>query len=181
MFASLIPLGHNGLALGATYRVLSPEPNEAYHAHTRHRRGRVHRLSPLRAAGRDGTQGYRDRLPDAVLSRALKELNVRQLAAVGIPVLPLDLATDDLREAVRCAEVIYHGAAQPGISTTTSFDIYLRNNIVATERLLEAVAQSDTLRAFVYLGTSSVYGADATGPETSEPRPTSYYGVTKLA
>jgi len=113
--------------------------------------------------------------------RALKELNVRQLAAVGIPVLPLDLATDDLREAVRCAEVIYHGAAQPGISTTTSFDIYLRNNIVATERLLEAVAQSDTLRAFVYLGTSSVYGADATGPETSEPRPTSYYGVTKLA
>jgi UDP-glucuronate 4-epimerase len=33
----------------------------------------------------------------------------------------------------------------------------------------------------INISTSSVYGADATGDEQSEPRPTSFYGVTKLA
>ncbi len=32
----------------------------------------------------------------------------------------------------------------------------------------------------INISTSSVYGADATGDETNVPRPTSYYGVTKL-
>lgn len=114
-------------------------------------------------------------------ARVLKELNLQQLCAAGVVVYPLDLATDDLTEAVRNVEIIYHAAAQPGISATTPFETYLRNNIVATQRLLEAAASLPALRAFVYISTSSVYGADATGPETAEPRPTSYYGVTKLA
>jgi nucleoside-diphosphate-sugar epimerase len=33
----------------------------------------------------------------------------------------------------------------------------------------------------INISTSSVYGADASGDETTELRPTSYYGVTKLA
>jgi nucleoside-diphosphate-sugar epimerase len=37
------------------------------------------------------------------------------------------------------------------------------------------------LQGFVNISTSSVYGTFATGPEATEPRPTSYYGVTKLA
>ena len=114
-------------------------------------------------------------------ARALKELNLQQVRAAGVVVYPLDLATDDLDQVVQGAEVLYHAAAQPGISASTPFETYLRNNIVATERLLEAVAHLDSLRAFVYVSTSSVYGADATGPETAEPKPTSYYGVTKLA
>lgn len=114
-------------------------------------------------------------------SPALKQLNVNALAAQGIAVLPLDLAVDDLRDAVAGAEIVYHSAAQPGLSASTSFEIYARNNITATQRLLEALADEPALRGFIYLSTSSVYGADATGPETAEPRPTSYYGVTKLA
>jgi UDP-glucuronate 4-epimerase len=34
---------------------------------------------------------------------------------------------------------------------------------------------------FVNIGTSSIYGLEATFPETKAPEPASYYGVTKLA
>jgi nucleoside-diphosphate-sugar epimerase len=111
----------------------------------------------------------------------LKTLNAEQIQAEGVKFLPLDLAIDDLGPAVQDVEFVYHSAAQPGISATTPFDTYLRNNVMATHRLLEAVGRSDALCAFVYVSTSSVYGADATGSESTEPRPTSYYGVTKLA
>ena len=114
-------------------------------------------------------------------SRQLKELNARELRAKGVPLLPLDLAEDDLRAAVRDIEVVYHAAAQPGISATTSYDTYVRNNLTATYRLLEAVRELLSLQGFVNVSTSSVYGSDATGNEESEPKPTSYYGVTKLA
>ncbi len=114
-------------------------------------------------------------------ARALKELNVSELLEKGIVFLPLDLAADDLSSAVQDIEMVYHVAAQPGISATTSFETYVRNNVVATYRLLEAVQQSPTLQGFINISTSSVYGAYATGNETSEPKPTSYYGVTKLA
>jgi UDP-glucuronate 4-epimerase len=114
-------------------------------------------------------------------ARALKELNASELLEKGIVFLPLDLARDDLSAAVRDIEMVYHLAAQPGISATTSFETYVRNNVTATYRLLEAVQQSPALQGFINISTSSVYGAYATGDETSEPKPTSYYGVTKLA
>ena len=113
--------------------------------------------------------------------RALKELNVEVLRNKGVTFLPLDLAVDDLGAAVQDVEFVYHAAAQPGISATSTFETYVRNNITATYRLIEAVKQSPSLRGFIYLSTSSVYGHVATGDETSEPKPTSYYGVTKLA
>lgn len=111
----------------------------------------------------------------------LKELNAGELESKGIPLLPLDLAEDDLSAAVRDVEVVYHAAAQPGLSATTAFEVYVRNNITATYRLLEALRASPSLKGLIYISTSSVYGAEATGSETSEPKPTSYYGVTKLA
>jgi UDP-glucuronate 4-epimerase len=114
-------------------------------------------------------------------ARALKELNARAVKERGAEILPLDLATDDLHTTMQGIEVVYHLAAQPGLSATTSFETYARNNITATYRLLEALRGSASLRGFVNISTSSVYGLDATGPETAEPRPTSFYGVTKLA
>jgi len=113
--------------------------------------------------------------------RQLKELNVHDLQSRGVAFLPLDLSEDDLSDAVRDIEVVYHLAAQPGISATTSYLTYVRNNLTATYRLLEAVNELPTLRGFVNTSSSSVYGSDATGDEASEPKPTSYYGVTKLA
>ncbi len=113
--------------------------------------------------------------------RALKELNANQLKSQGVTFFPLDLAVDDLSAAIQDVEVVYHVAAQPGISASTPFQVYLRNNVIATHRLLEAAKQSSSLKAFINVSTSSVYGSDATGDETTEPKPTSYYGVTKLA
>jgi nucleoside-diphosphate-sugar epimerase len=114
-------------------------------------------------------------------ARALKELNAKQIQEKGVEFLPLDLAEDDLGPAVKDVEIVYHVAAQPGISATTTFETYMRNNVTATHRLLEAVKSLSSLRGFINISTSSVYGADATGDETTEPKPTSYYGVTKLA
>jgi UDP-glucuronate 4-epimerase len=114
-------------------------------------------------------------------SRALKQRNVQLLREQGMAVLPLDLAVDDLSDAMKDVEIVYHLAAQPGISATASYDTYVRNNLTATYRLIEAARQNDSLRGFVNVATSSVYGANATGDEETVPRPTSYYGVTKLA
>jgi nucleoside-diphosphate-sugar epimerase len=114
-------------------------------------------------------------------ARPLKELNAKQVREKGVEFLHLDLAEDDLAPAVQDAEFIYHLAAQPGISTTTAFETYVRNNITATYRLAQAAKGSPALKGFINIATSSVYGADATGDETTEPKPTSYYGVTKLA
>ncbi len=117
----------------------------------------------------------------AYYSVALKELNASQIASRGVEFLRLDLAEDDLSTAVRDVDFVYHSAAQPGISATTSFQTYVRNNLTATYRLLEAVQAVSSFRGLINISTSSVYGADASGDETTEPKPTSYYGVTKLA
>jgi nucleoside-diphosphate-sugar epimerase len=112
---------------------------------------------------------------------ALKEQNVQDLKRQGIDLLRLDLAHDDLDAAVRDVDFVYHSAAQPGLSAAATFQDYLQNNVVATQRLLAAVQRSSNLQGLVFLSTSSVYGTYATGDENSEPRPTSHYGVTKLA
>lgn len=112
---------------------------------------------------------------------ALKRANAADLAALGVVVLPLDLATDPLEAAIAGCDVIYHLAAQPGLAQRASFESYLRDNVVATHRLVEAALRAPTAPALINIATSSVYGADATGDESSVPRPTSYYGVTKLA
>jgi len=114
-------------------------------------------------------------------ARSLKELNLQEIVDQGVTFLPLDLAIDDLGPATRNVDVVYHLAAQPGLSATSTFETYVRNNITATYRLLEAASLSSSLRGFINISTSSVYGAYATGSEASEPRPTSHYGVTKLA
>jgi len=114
-------------------------------------------------------------------SKELKTLNLNQLKKNGVEFITADLAEDDLEAVVKDIEYVYHLAAQPGISATTEFDTYARNNITATYRLLEAVKQAPHFRGLINISTSSVYGVDATGDETTEPKPTSYYGVTKLA
>ncbi len=112
---------------------------------------------------------------------ALKELNVCALRAAGCAFSRRDLAQDALFDLLQDVEVIYHLAAQPGLSAAAPFEAYVRNNIMATQRLLQAAAATPALQAFIHISTSSVYGARVTGDETAEPKPISYYGVTKLA
>lgn len=110
----------------------------------------------------------------------IKEANASDLTAVNVPVLRLDLSSDDLAPALSGIERVFHFAGQPGIDAGTSFDEYLRNNIIATNRLLDA-SEKAGVRGFVNIATSSVYGKFASSEETAEAKPTSYYGVTKLA
>jgi nucleoside-diphosphate-sugar epimerase len=114
-------------------------------------------------------------------SRAIKEINVAEIKNSGVEFVRANLCTDDLTRLLDGIDVVYHFAAQPGISAATPFAEYLNNNIVATFRLLEAVRKSSNLRLFVHASTSSIYGRRAAGDETVAPAPTSYYGVTKLA
>lgn len=114
-------------------------------------------------------------------SRVLKELNAEDIKDKGVKLFEKDLVTDDLTEYVDGVEVVYHLAAQPGISATEPFETYLNNNIIATHRLLEAVKDLPSLKFFVNIATSSIYGKNATLPEDAAPEPASYYGVTKLA
>ena len=112
---------------------------------------------------------------------ALKEKNAADAAAAGVQMARLDLAEDDLSAVLAKANFIYHLAAQPGISASTSFETYLRNNLIATHRLMLAAQAVPTLTCFVNIATSSVYGRHATDSEATPTKPTSYYGVTKLA
>lgn len=111
-----------------------------------------------------------------------KRRTAEELKAQGIVTHAVDLATDDLSSALPSStEAIIHFAAQPGIAATVPFATYERNNVVATARLLEQATTLPNLSTFINIATSSIYGAQAMGDETGEPKPTSYYGVTKLA
>ncbi len=59
---------------------------------------------------------------------------------------------------------------------------YMERNVLTTQRLLEAAGRNGTPR-FVYISSSSVYGAASDGPvgEDHALRPASPYGMSKLA
>ena len=118
-------------------------------------------------------------------SAKLKQANAEDIEAAGVTLHRLDLANDniadDMASALQDVEFVFHLAGQPGISATVPLADYVRNNIVATQRLVLACQAVPSLRCFVNISTSSVYGRHATDPEDTAPKPTSYYGVTKLA
>jgi nucleoside-diphosphate-sugar epimerase len=115
-------------------------------------------------------------------SESLKKLNEKELRDKGISVIKKDLRDTDLTEALpKDIQYIFHFAAQPGISKTSTFEDYLSNNILATKNLMDYALQLSDLKMFVNIGTSSIYGLEATFPESMAPKPASFYGVTKLA
>ncbi len=111
----------------------------------------------------------------------IKQMNSSEVEEKGVVIYTRDLSKDDIFDLVEATDVIFHFAAQPGISATTTLDRYMDNNVRATHRLLEAARRSERLKMFFHISTSSVYGAYANGDETAEPHPISDYGRTKLA
>jgi len=110
--------------------------------------------------------------------RARKERN-----AAALDVLELDLADAPLEPILAGADGVFHLAGQPGVRASwgDSFELYLRRNVLATQRLFEAAAAARV--RVVFASSSSVYG-DAESyptPEDTVPRPISPYGITKLA
>ena len=113
---------------------------------------------------------------------SLKALNAKTLKEKNIDVLKLDLRTDDLTERLP-SDVAYiiHFSGHPGNSTSSSFEDYLTNNIIATQQLLNWTDKLPKKPYFINIATSSIYGLEATLSEDKVPLPASWYGVTKLA
>jgi len=111
--------------------------------------------------------------------RSRKYANLACLEEQGIEVARCDLVTDALGPVLRGVEAVYHLAGQPGLSADTDRDVFVRNNVYATERLLRALADHSSLNAFLFTSSSSVYGTNAIGPEAAPLRPASIYGRTK--
>jgi nucleoside-diphosphate-sugar epimerase len=118
-------------------------------------------------------------------ARALKERNLERLREErDFHLLELDLAADRLDGLLEGVDTVFHLAAQAGVrgSFGESFAGYVRDNVLATQRLLEQAARAMP-RAFVYASSSSVYGDAVRHPtaETAERRPVSPYGMTKVS
>jgi UDP-glucuronate 4-epimerase len=113
---------------------------------------------------------------------SLKQLNTAALRAKGIVIEKIDLRfTEQLKALPTDFDYIFHFAAQPGISATSSFEDYLSNNVIGSKNLLDFALRNKNLALFVNIATSSIYGIHATFDETVAPLPASFYGVTKLA
>lgn len=112
----------------------------------------------------------------------LKKLNALAAEQAGCKIIDADLRDASIyKDLPTDIDYIFHFAAQPGISSTSTFEDYLTNNILATKLLADYALRCEALKLFVNIGTSSIYGLEATFPETKAPEPASYYGVTKLA
>ena len=116
--------------------------------------------------------------------REVKESNIESAQTdAAFSIVEADLAGDSLAPLLDGVDGIFHLAAQPGVrgSWGDTFAVYLRDNVLATQRLFEAAARSGV--RIVFASTSSVYGNAESYPTHEEmlPRPVSPYGVTKLA
>lgn len=112
----------------------------------------------------------------------LKKRNVEAITAAGVHFTEADL-TGSLTGTLKGGmDYVFHFAAQPGISPDVSLEEYVRNNIFATQNLLNwVISENRDIELFVNIATSSVYGKEATLPESAVPEPISFYGTTKLA
>jgi UDP-glucuronate 4-epimerase len=130
-----------------------------------------HLAETLAGAGHDvvGVDCFTDYYDPAEKERNAAALDVRRL----------DLAEDALD--LQGADGVFHLAGQPGVrSFGEVFELYLRRNLLATQRVFEAAAAAG--KRVVLASSSSIYG-DAEAYPTAEdaaPRPISPYGLTKL-
>jgi UDP-glucuronate 4-epimerase len=126
-----------------------------------------------------GVDAFTDYYP-----RRTKESNIREARRhAGLSIAEVDLAEGALEPLLDGVDGVFHLAAQPGVrgSWGSSFTAYIRDNILATQRLFETTARAGV--RVVMASTSSVYGNAEAYPtrEDASPRPVSPYGVTKLA
>jgi len=128
-----------------------------------------------------GVDAFTDYYP-----RAEKEENVAAAAeSPGFELVEADLSSAPLEPLLRGRPAIFHLAAQPGVrgSFGDGFPTYLRDNLLATQRLFEAACEAGCARV-VWASSSSVYGDAAAYPCREQDTPTaprSPYGMTKRA
>ena len=112
------------------------------------------------------------------------ETIARHLDSGNVRLEKIDLLTDGWQDAIKGADRVYHLAADPDVrQSAVTPDPTIRNNIVATYRVLEAM-RTHGIPELVFTSTSTIYG-EATvipTPEDYTPlEPISVYGASKLA
>ncbi|OQX56624.1 MAG: UDP-glucose 4-epimerase [Candidatus Cloacimonas sp. 4484_209] len=126
-----------------------------------------------------GIDSFTDFYPEYIkLSNIKKCLQNPKFRLLEMDILELGTLPDKV-------EFIFHTAAQAGVRTSwgKNFEIYTRNNVLATQHLLELSKKHTKLKKFIYSSSSSIYGDAKEFPtgEDAVPSPVSPYGVTKLA
>jgi len=117
--------------------------------------------------------------------RWIKERNIAALLKEkNFEFMAKDLNDLDLTDLFSRTQAVFHLAAKAGVRASwgKNFEVYVKNNVLNTQRMLEA-AKNSSLTKLVFASSSSVYGATPDLPmkETSPVAPLSPYGVTKLA
>lgn len=117
--------------------------------------------------------------------RWIKQRNLTSLEfQPGFQLVEDDLNRINLNELLDGVGLIFHLAAQAGVRTSwgENFSEYLKHNIQATQKLLEAIKERK-IEKFIFASSSSVYGLSPVFPmvENGPVKPVSPYGVTKLA
>lgn len=118
-------------------------------------------------------------------SRWIKERNLENvLKNERFKFIERDILELDLEKIIDGVDYVFHEAAQAGVrkSWGDDFKIYVDNNILATQKLLEA-CKDKNIKKFVFASSSSVYGDVEKLPmrEDYYPKPLSPYGASKLA
>ena len=94
------------------------------------------------------------------------------------------LETDGLEDALTGMDLVFHLAANPDVRLgATDSNVHLRQNILATHNLLQAMSAAGT-KKIAFTSTSTVYGeaSQIPTPEDYGPLlPISLYGASKLA
>lgn len=106
------------------------------------------------------------------------------LGRPGFTLAEENLATCDIARLLEGASGVFHLAAQAGVrkSWGGEFALYIESNVLATQRLLEALKDTPSV-PLVYSSSSSVYGETRVLPmrEDHPAVPLSPYGATKLS
>jgi nucleoside-diphosphate-sugar epimerase len=134
-------------------------------------------------------EGWRVTGVDAFIDSGPRAEREAHLAGLGdeprFDLVEADLADAPLGDLVAGADVVAHLAGRPGVRSSfgDGFAPCLRDNLTATQRILEAALEAGTRRV-VWASSSSVYGDAGAAPadEHDTPlRPRSPYGVSKRA
>lgn len=120
-------------------------------------------------------------LPDSYSSE-IKARNWHSLSSLpNLELIKYDLREDLPGTMLAGADVIINEAAMPGlVKSWSDFKVYSSCNIDVVENLARHSIKN-SVKHFIQISTSSVYGAVADGSEESAPKPISPYGVSKLA
>jgi nucleoside-diphosphate-sugar epimerase len=83
-------------------------------------------------------------------SLELKRLNANTVENKGAKIITMDLREADAYDTLPTnIDYIFHFAAQPGISSTSTFEDYASNNIIGTKNVIDYALKCSDLKLFV--------------------------------